>query len=67
MSALLFVLVLAQEGQGGEPHSVAEEGRRIIIGMLLVGLTFIGVIVLGQLGRYLSHRRQERRAQRRPY
>jgi hypothetical protein len=65
MNALLFVLVLAQEG--GEPHSVAEEGRRIIIGMLLVGLTFIGVIVLGQLGRYLSHRRQERRAQRRPY
>lgn len=65
MTALLFVLVLAQEG--GEPHSVAEEGRRIIIGMLLVGLTFVGVILLGQFGRYLSHRRQARRAQRRPY
>jgi hypothetical protein len=60
MAALASFLPLAQE-------SIAEEGRRIIIGMLLVGLTFIGVILFGQLGRYLSHRRKERRAQRRPY
>ena len=46
-------------------ESVAEEGRRIIIAMLLVGLTFLAVIALGQLSRYLSHRRRARRAARR--
>jgi hypothetical protein len=60
MSALASFLPLAQE-------SIAEEGRRIIIGMLLVGLTFLGVILVGQLSRHLAHRRKERRAQRRPY
>ncbi len=61
MTQVLSFLPLAQE-------SVAEEGRRIIIGMLLVALTFLGVILLGQLSRYLSHRRRERRAaQRRVY
>ncbi len=61
MSALLTALVLAQE----ETHDVAEEGRRIIIGMLLVGLTFLTVIALGQLARYLGHRRRARAARRR--
>ena len=60
MGALASFLPLAQE-------SIAEEGRHIIIGMLLVGLTFVGVILIGQLSRYLAHRRKERRAQRRPY
>ena len=55
MSALLAApLVLAQE-------SVAEEGRRIIIAMLLVGLIFLGVIALGQLARWASHRRRDGR------
>ena len=58
MSAFFFALPLAQE-------DVAEEGRRIIIAMLLVGLVFVGVIALGQLGRWLSHRRKARRP--RPY
>ena len=58
MSALLAHLVLAQ----GESADIAEEGKRIIIGMLLVGLTFIAVILLGQLSRYLGARRRERRA-----
>jgi len=58
MSVLLATLPFAQE-------SIAEEGRRIIIGMLLVGLTFLAVIGLGQLARYLSHRREARRAARR--
>jgi hypothetical protein len=35
--------------------------------MLLVGLVFLGVIVLGQLLRFYEHRRKERRAARRPY
>jgi hypothetical protein len=61
MSALLTVLVLAQE----EAPDVAEEGRRIIIGMLVVALVFLGVIALGQLARHLAHRRRARRAARR--
>ena len=58
MSSLLLALPLGQE-------SVAEEGRRIIIVMLLVALVFLGVILLGQLTRWLAHRRQARRAARR--
>jgi hypothetical protein len=45
----------------------AEEGRDVILVMLVVGLIFLGVVVLGQLGRYLGHKRQARRAQRRTY
>jgi len=44
---------------------VAEEGLHIILGMLIVALIFLGVILLGQLGRYLSHRRHQRQAARR--
>jgi hypothetical protein len=35
----------------------AEEGRNIIVGMLLVGLVFIAVIALGETSRWLKHRR----------
>ena len=35
----------------------AEEGRNIIIGMLLTGLVFVSVILLGELSKYLRHRR----------
>ncbi len=63
MNLLLALIVLAQE----ESHDVAEEGKRIIIGMLLVALTFLAVIALGQLSRHLSHRRQARRVERRTY
>ena len=41
--------------------NAAEEGRRVITGMLVVGLIFIGVIVLGQLTHYLTHRRRAAR------
>jgi len=63
MDLLLALIVLAQE----ESADVAEEGKRIIIGMLLVGLTFLSVIALGQLARHLSHRREARRAAKRTY
>jgi len=36
---------------------VAEEGRDIVLSMLVVGLVFVGVIVVGQLLRWLSDRR----------
>lgn len=52
MSAFLDALLLAQEEK-----SIAEEGRDIILSMLVVGLIFLSVIALGQLGRWLSHRR----------
>ena len=51
MSAFLTALLLAQE------KSPADEGRDIIISMLVVGLIFLSVIALGQLSRWLSHRR----------
>jgi hypothetical protein len=35
----------------------AEEGEKVIRAMLIVGLIFIGVIALGELTRYLFHRR----------
>jgi hypothetical protein len=58
MAALLAVLPLAVE-------SAAEEGKKVITGMLIVGIVFISVIALGQLSRYLSHRRKARKAARR--
>ena len=35
---------------------VAEEGRNIVLSMLVVGLIFIGVIAIGQFARWLSTR-----------
>lgn len=41
----------------------AEEGRNIIIAMLIVALIFIGVIALGQTIEWLSHRSHSRSPQ----
>jgi hypothetical protein len=35
----------------------ATEGKKVIGAMLIVGLVFISVIALGQLSRWLRHRR----------
>lgn len=35
----------------------ATEGKKVIFGMLLTGLVFIGVIVLGETSRWLRRRR----------
>ena len=37
------------------------EGLRIIIAMLLTGLVFLAVVVLGDLSKAMRHRRRERR------
>jgi hypothetical protein len=37
--------------------TAAEEGKSVIEAMLVVGLIFLSVIVLGELSRYLRHRR----------
>jgi hypothetical protein len=38
--------------------TAAEEGKRVIIAMLIVGLIFVGVIALGETSRRLRHRRR---------
>jgi hypothetical protein len=40
--------------------NAAEEGRRVIIGMLLTGLVFVAVIALGELSRAAKRRRRGR-------
>ena len=37
--------------------NAAEEGRNVILSMLVVGLVFILVIALGETSRWLRHRR----------
>ncbi|HEY3105629.1 MAG TPA: hypothetical protein VGJ49_02400 [Gaiellaceae bacterium] len=58
---MTLALVLAAE------KSPAQEGRDVILAMLVVGLVFLGVVLLGQLARYLGHKRAARRAERRVY
>jgi heme/copper-type cytochrome/quinol oxidase subunit 2 len=40
--------------------TAAEEGRDIVLSMLVVGLVFIVVIILGDLNAWRSHRRKNR-------
>jgi len=42
----------------------AEEGKKVITAMLIVGLVFVGVIALGETAKALSHRRRARRPRR---
>jgi hypothetical protein len=58
---MTLALVLAAE------KSPAQEGRDVVLAMLVVGLVFLGVVVFGQLARYLGHKRAARRAERRVY
>ncbi len=52
MHALFSFLLLAKE------KTPAEEGRDVILSMLVVGLIFLSVIVLGELSRWFAHRRR---------
>ena len=42
----------------------ATEGRNVILGMLAVGLIFLGVIAIGEFVHYAGHRRAERKRAR---
>jgi hypothetical protein len=53
MRQVLDTLLLAAEKP---PH---EEGRDIVLSMLVVGCIFLGVVVLGELTRILAHRRRK--------
>jgi hypothetical protein len=61
MSALATAILLGAE------KSPAQEGRDVVLVMLGVGAIFLGVILVGQLMRFMSHRRKARRAARRAY
>jgi hypothetical protein len=45
----------------GETADAAEEGLKVITGMLVVGLIFLAVVVLGETSKYLRHRRKRAR------
>jgi len=49
MSSFAFVLA----------KTAADEGRDIILSMLVVGLVFVGVVLLGDLNAWRSHRRRD--------
>ena len=49
MLALLYAVVASQDA--------ATEGKKVITGMLIVGLIFVAVIAVGQTLHWLRHRR----------
>jgi hypothetical protein len=53
---LAFALWLAADA--------AAEGKKVILGMLIVGLVFVSVIALGETSKTLSRRRKARRPRR---
>ena len=47
--------------------SAADEGRNIILSMLVVGLIFLVVIALGELNDWRARKRMHRKVAQRPY
>jgi heme/copper-type cytochrome/quinol oxidase subunit 2 len=63
----ISVLALVAAALEEERPSAADEGRKIITAMLIVGLVFIAVIALGQLSKWAGHRREDRRRRQQAY
>jgi hypothetical protein len=59
MAFLTAAVLFAQEQE--VQIDPAEEGKKVIFGMLITGLIFIAVIALGQLSKWAGHRRAARR------
>jgi hypothetical protein len=59
--SFLFASILLAQQQEEVVLDAAEEGKKVIIGMLITGLVFIAVIALGQLSKYVGHRRERHR------
>jgi hypothetical protein len=45
-------------------EDAATEGKKVLLGMLIVGLTFVGVIALGESTKAWNHRRRARKPRR---
>jgi hypothetical protein len=41
--------------------TASEEGRDVVLSMLVVGLVFVGVIVIGDVWNWRAHKRHTRR------
>jgi hypothetical protein len=61
MSFVYAAVLFAQEAGDEVVIDAAEEGKKVITGMLITGLVFIAVIAIGQFSKWLSHRREARR------
>jgi hypothetical protein len=61
MSFVYAAVLFAQEAGDEVVIDAAEEGKKVITGMLITGLIFIAVIAVGQFSKWLSHRREARR------
>ena len=59
--AVTLLSLYAAAAPEEERPSAAEEGRKVITAMLIVGLIFLAVIAIGQTSKWLSHRRHARR------
>jgi ABC-type sugar transport system substrate-binding protein len=44
--------------------TAAEEGKEVVLSMLVVGLVFVGVVVLGDVWHWRARKRHARRATR---
>jgi hypothetical protein len=65
MLAAVFHL-LAQTPVEEHTKSASEEGKDVVLSMLVVGLVFVGWIVIGDFWAWRRHKREARRASR-PY
>jgi len=45
-------------------EDAATEGKKVLLGMLIVGLTFVAVIALGESTKAWNHRRRARKPRR---
>ena len=61
MSFVYAAVLFAQEAGDEVVIDAAEEGKKVITGMLITGLIFIAVIAIGQFSKWLGHRRDARR------
>jgi heme/copper-type cytochrome/quinol oxidase subunit 2 len=63
---LLGILHLLAQTPVEQAHNktAAEEGKDVVLSMLVVGLVFVGVVVLGDVWHWRARKRHARRATR---